>query len=260
MKVENGVDRPLAYKQWQNLVHLMRQLGAEVVEMEGHPDLPDLVFTANAGLFFIGNKYTEAWILLSNFKYPERQPEREIYKKWFEDNGYKTSVLPPEAIFEGAGDALFKYSSGELSNDLNKNELYFGYGFRSNFYEEWKEGPNGSYWAFKYNILKLVDPYFYHLDTCFCPLKDDYALVWTGAFDEESLAKLNNLELLKVPEEDAKKFACNAVCLGNNVIIPSGCEGTKKLLTSAGFKVYDTDMSEYIKSGGACKCLTLRLE
>ena len=77
MNVENGVNKPLALQQWQNLVDLMRRLGAEVVEMQGEPNLPDLVFTANAGLFFIRNKT----ICLSNFKHPERQPEHEIYFK-----------------------------------------------------------------------------------------------------------------------------------------------------------------------------------
>ena len=247
MNVENGIDKPLALQQWENLVGLMRSLGAEVVEMQGEPNLPDLVFTANAGLFFIDSQTC----ILSNFKHPERQPEREFYKKWFEDNGYATYVLANNIIFEGAGDALFQNTTGSTIH--KDNILYLGFGFRSQIYDGWM--------AYRgiYNTVKLVDPYFYHLDTCFCPLKDDYALIWPNAFDEKHLHKFDHLELLKVPEEDAKKFACNAICLGNKVIIPSGCEGTKKLLTGAGFEVYDTDMSEYIKSGGACKCLTLRL-
>ncbi len=31
--------------------------------------------------------------------------------------------------------------------------------------------------------LELIDPRFYHLDTCFCPLAPDLALYYPGAFD-----------------------------------------------------------------------------
>ena len=255
MNVENGINKPLAYQQWQNLVDLMRRLGAEVVEMQGEPNLPDLVFTANAGLFFIDSQTC----VLSNFKHPERQPEQKFYKQWFEDNGFRAVSLVEDYFFEGAGDALFRDSSQSKYPNMD-NELYCAYGFRSEleYYQENDFVISAYLKCQRLKIVKLKDPYFYHLDTCFCPLKDDFALIWPGAFYD--LNTFDKFELLKVPEEDAKKFACNAVCLGNNVIIPSGCENTKKLLTGAGFEVYDTDMSEYIKSGGACKCLTLRLE
>ena len=35
---------------------------------------------------------------------------------------------------------------------------------------------------------------------------------------------------------------------------------TANMLEAAGFKVHDTDVSEFIKAGGACKCLTLRID
>jgi N-dimethylarginine dimethylaminohydrolase len=44
------------------------------------------------------------------------------------------------------------------------------------------------------------------------------------------------------------------------VIMPANCPETKKHLVNSGFSVYECDMSEFIKAGGACKCLTLLLE
>ena len=32
--------------------------------------------------------------------------------------------------------------------------------------------------------LELVDPRFYHLDTCFCPVAPGVAIYYPGAFDE----------------------------------------------------------------------------
>lgn len=253
MHIQNPADTQLAIRQWHGLVDILREVGAEVVEMDGQPHLPDMVFTANAGLVLSKKR-----VVLSNFKCPERQPEQAFFRKWFEDNGFdvKTDFIASPYTFEGAGDALFL----KQTCDPEYNTLFLGYGFRSD-YEFATLGLWGGVWSNVTKYLKLVDPYFYHLDTCFCPLKDDYALIWPGAFTPDDVYSLSRtLELLKVPEEDAKKFACNAVAVDNKVIIPSGCEATRKLLNSAGFEVFDTDMSEYIKAGGACKCLTLRLE
>jgi len=63
-----------------------------------------------------------------------------------------------------------------------------------------------------------------------------------------------------VPENEAKHFACNAVVLGKHVIMPANCPETKNHLEHKGFTVFECDMSEFIKAGGACKCLTLLLD
>jgi len=252
MSTDNGIDYNLAIKQWKNLVNLLDHVGAEVIQMSGQQSLPDIVFTANAG-FFNKNR-----ILLSNFRFPERQPEREVYKTWFEDYGLECKILPDNVFFEGAGDALSRPSS---------DEIFFSHGFRSD------EAANEHLNLFvkEYNSslgspiieLKLVDPYFYHLDTCFCPLpKNDFALIYPEAFEPGTTERLKNINmsLLPVPQEEARRFACNAVSIENCVIIPSGCPTTKDLLQSVGYDVFDTDMSEYIKAGGACKCLTFKLD
>lgn len=242
MVPESGVNASLAVNQWRDLVILLEHIGAEVIHMSGRPNLPDIVFTANAG-FMNYNR-----VLLSNFKHPERQPEKEIYKSWFEDHGYECQELPNDVFFEGAGDVLLRH---------NTKEIFLGHGFRSD------EKAN-DYLHLHFNVvkLKLVDPYFYHLDTCFCPLPNDFALIYSNAFEEGTVERLigQHIDLLHVPTEEARKFACNAVNVGNCVIIPSGCPQTKEMLQRAGYEVYDTDMSEYIKAGGACKCLTFKLD
>lgn len=243
---EIKTDVQLAVQQWHGLVEKLNEIGAEVIEMPGQPNLPDLVFTANAGLI-IGNK-----IVISSFKHPERQPESAFYKEFLQSLGYEIA-FDPETFFEGAGDALFQEKSD------NSRTLYFGYGFRSE-YKAVSDPRWSSIWNEQVRYMKLINPYFYHLDTCFCPLAGDYALIFPGAFEEETVNLVgNHLNLIKAPEHDARKFACNAVSIDNKVIIPSGCNDTRKLLKEAGFEVFETDMSQYILSGGACKCLTLKL-
>lgn len=246
MNVENSSNKNLAQTQWKNLNLILRQLGVDVLEMEGQPNLPDLVFTANAGLIFPEKK-----VVLSNFKFKERQPEKDFYKNWFEENGYEViTVFSDSLFFEGAGDALFNES---------KSKLYFGYGFRSEI-DAITDYSWIKVWEKQICYLKLIDPYFYHLDTCFCPLRDNYALIWSEAFEEQTLRMLSqDFKLLYVEKEDAYKFACNAVSVEEKVIIPSGCNHAKNLLKNAGFDAIETDMSEYIKAGGAVRCATMNI-
>ncbi|PIO58119.1 hypothetical protein TELCIR_20451, partial [Teladorsagia circumcincta] len=63
-----------------------------------------------------------------------------------------------------------------------------------------------------------------------------------------------------VHENEAKQFACNAVVIGKNVIMNEGSERVAALLERYGFQTHFVQMSEFLKSGGSAKCLTLRLD
>jgi N-dimethylarginine dimethylaminohydrolase len=50
------------------------------------------------------------------------------------------------------------------------------------------------------------------------------------------------------------------VCVDDQVILPAGCTQLVGDLCSRGYRVHPVNLSEYLKSGGAAKCLTLRLD
>lgn len=237
MNTSNGVNHNKAVGQWNTLASKIKQLDAKVSHVPPREGLPDMVFTANAGLLLNNGVF-----ILSSFKHEERQREEEHFQKWFLDQGHE--VQWTEHKFEGAGDALYL-----------GDKLVGGYGFRTE--------QDAYVGLFEPDIkVKLIDPYFYHLDTCFCPLHDGHYMIWPGAFDEESLNKIRHLEGLEIPiiESEAKQFACNAVVIGKDVILPSGCPDTMQKLDQAGYTLHTVEMSEFIKSGGACKCLTLKIK
>jgi lysine-ketoglutarate reductase/saccharopine dehydrogenase-like protein (TIGR00300 family) len=111
--------------------------------------------------------------------------------------------------------------------------------------------------------LRLVDRRFYHLDTCFCPLTDGYLLYYPAAFDTYS----NRLIELRVPAEkriaieeaDAVNFACNTVNIDRVVVMNKVSDGLNQRLQDRGFIVVETPLTEFLKAGGAAKCLTLRV-
>ena len=110
--------------------------------------------------------------------------------------------------------------------------------------------------------LELIDPRFYHLDTCFCPLAPDLALYYPGAFDEYGRSVLRDRipHLIEVAVDEAVSFSCNAVVVGKTVILNDGAPKLAGELRDRGFGVRPLGFSEFIKSGGSAKCLTLRVD
>ncbi|CAP26222.1 Protein CBG06177 [Caenorhabditis briggsae] len=240
-----------ATKQWNTLKSTIEKCGAEVVVMESEDarDYPDIVFCANAGILR-GKK-----IYLSHFAFPERYGEHVFYKRFFDELGFETS-FNRKIIHEGAGDALW---CGE-----GMNILVSGVGPRSDvqacedIQQKIKLNADDKFYVV---AARLVDPRFYHVDTCFCPLDENLAMAYMPAFDSVSQNNIRNYtELLPVPEKDARRFVCNSVVIGKHVIVHHGSDITFKLLEKHGYQVHPIDMSEFMKAGGSAKCCTLRLE
>ena len=241
-------DHSLATTQWNALVDTIRvDCGAIVDLIEPVQGLPDMVFTANAGVVD-DNKFVPA-----RFHHSERQGEEPFFEKWFRGAGF--DFVGFEFVNEGAGDML-------CWNDV----LVCTTGFRTDVAAH---AEIGKLLGRDTLSLKLVNPSFYHLDTCFCPLPGGYVLWHPAAFDAESVAKIETLipsELrFAVNAEDAALFACNAVGLTNPVsgthIVMGHCGAEcEAWLTEKGFQVHVTPLGEFLKAGGSAKCLTLRLD
>jgi N-dimethylarginine dimethylaminohydrolase len=203
-------------------------------------------FTANASLVL------EDTVVLSRFLYPERQGEEAHFERWFYDHGYAVLKLPSTIAFEGAGDALL---------DRRQPVLWMGHGHRSSL----ESAHYISRWLdMEVLTLKLSDPRFYHLDTCFCPLEEGYLMYYAPAFDARSQALIADRVpaplRISVEEEDALHFACNAVNLGKTVILNRSSEVLNNRLAQAGFTAVESSLTEFMKAGGSAKCLTLRLD
>ena len=244
-----AVDVQLARKQWDQLYNIVSS-HANVELIEPVPHLPDMVFTANAGLPILNNNY----VWLSQFAKQQRQHEERHFHAWFMFYGKDVitlSYFDMKDPFEGAGDALVD-SSGHY---------WFGYGQRS-----------GSAAVDKIievigqercTKLELLTEDFYHLDTCFCPLTNGHVLWYPGAFSCASRRTIEQAfgdKLITVLQHDAVMFACNAVSIDNIVIIPICSDGLIQEIQNKGYDAIVVEMSEFIKAGGAAKCLTLQIE
>lgn len=235
-------DSQIARQQWDALCACLRRAGAELSLIEPVQGLPDLVFTANAGLI-----YGES-VILSRFRHEVRQREVPHFQQWFENQGFTIQHLVDDVYFEGAGDALF---CGDT--------LVAGYRMRSDARGHQQIGEMIGHQVIP---LELVDPYYYHLDTCFCPLAPGQAIYYPGAFDDYGHTVLDSLveDLIPISEPEARRFACNAVVVGRSVITNTGCEEMQRNLRERGYATFETPLDEFVKAGGSAKCLTLRLD
>ena len=245
MRLSNRVDRPRANRQWHRLMQVFEQDVNVVLErMTPVRGLPDLVFTANAGVV-VGRT-----AVVSRFRYAERQQEEAHFAEWFAAHGYDTMKLDAGLCFEGAGDLL------------GFPECWFG-GYRQR--SDIRSFPLLSERFHREIIpLELIDSRFYHLDTCFCPLSGGELLYYPGAFDSYGRRAIAERiapdRRIAVSEDEARQFACNAVCIGKHVVLPTGCPEAEGELQERGYQTHAVDLDEFIKSGGSAKCLTLALD
>ncbi|MCL5269810.1 MAG: TIGR00300 family protein [bacterium] len=231
--------------QWRRLYDRIRGEGGEVELLRPVPGRPDLVFTANAGLALGGKA------LAAHFRHRERQAEEPIYKEWFEGRGFEVVELPRGIYFEGAGDAL---------PDRGADLLWLGYGIRTVL-------DACVYVAEEFDIevvpLRLVDPRFYHLDTCLAPLAGGRMLYYPAAFDERSRrlieTRVSADRRLAVGELDALHFACNCVEIGSTLILHDCSEALERRLAEWDYAVARITLSEFLLAGGSARCLCLRL-
>ena len=238
MHVSVPVDARRARRQWEDLRGVYADLGVEVVLAEPAAGLPDMVFSANAAVL------RGDVAVLSRFRHPERRGEEPLWRSILSGLGMRVRETSGPA-FEGAGDALFLGDT-----------LVCGHGFRS---DPAAIPEVGRALDVETLAVELVDPRFYHLDTCFCPLDARTALLAPAGVSPAShdLLRRRVERLIEVPEAAAEGFACNAIRVGDTVISSTALEALARPLAAAGYRVLGLPMSEFMKAGGGVRCLSL---
>jgi N-dimethylarginine dimethylaminohydrolase len=239
----SSISSEQARAQWLALHETVAER-AEMALIDPAEDFPDMVFTADAGT--ICNRI----VVACQFAHHERQGEARLFAQWFQDHDFDVRQLPQGMLYEG-GDVLL---------DPEEPWLWAGYGYRSSLAAHRLAGE----WLDREVLpLKLTDSRFYHVDTCFSVLSGGYVMYYPPAFDADSRALIEGRvpadKRIVIAADDAASFACNAVNVGDAVILNRASDHLKARLTAAGFEPIERPVGEFIKAGGAAKCLTLKL-
>src|SRR5947209_3772132 len=240
-----------AEAQWTALHAALRKSGAALETVIPHEGLPDLVFTANAAVVLDGKA------LLARFRHLERQAEQPVFAAAFRALAARGLIddvieMPQDVALEGAGDCLW---------DGKRGLFWMGCGFRSDaaaaeVVEETFGVPCVA--------LELANPSYYHLDTAMCALPCGAVVYYPGAFTPAALEKIHARVLredcIALNANDAAQFAANAICAGRIVVLSSCSAVLRGFLQARGYRVIETPLTAFQRSGGSACCLTLRLD
>jgi N-dimethylarginine dimethylaminohydrolase len=245
-----------AYQQFTKFTKAFHNMVTYTIQNPKH-DLSDIVFVANGGLCLPAIPKT---IILPHMKYKHRKEELSYLKKMYEDLGLHTISFPP-TVFEGQAELKWFYGG---------SKAICGYGFRAtkNSFTVAQKLLDSLYKKHglpppELLVIPLASPDYYHLDIAMLEFNDDSCIVHRKAFSGESIQKIRNfLGPSRVHIIDTDDSMClNAVVDGNKLITHKLTDKSiKKVLEGiTGLRIKEVDLSEFEKSGGSVRCMTLDL-
>lgn len=242
-----GVDPALAMAQWEALKEALERAGARVEVLPQRPDAPDMVYAMNLGLV-VATPDDHEEVVLSHMRWPQRRMETTSTRGFFADRGARLHTIGADgvgALFE-AGDA-FPF----------RGELLVGYGPRT---EKLATKHLADALGVTVRRFRIVHDGLYHFDLGFCPLDDQRALVCPAAYEDADKLLALIPEPLVLTVEEAMTFCANAVVVGRTIVMPACPDRIRRQLEVWGFEVVVVDVGEFLKGGGAVRCLTNPLD
>ena len=248
MDTADQPDRHLAMAQWVDLVSTIERLGGTVEVVPQRPDAPDMVYAMNLGLGVV--RPDGAHVVMSHMRHAERRMEARSAQPWFERSGRSTAYVGRDGVGAHleAGD-VFAWGDALLA----------GYGPRT---EELALKHLATELGTSVRGFRITHPGMYHMDLAFCPLDETRAMVCPAAYDEASATALLDLvpEALVLTEDEAMTFCANSIVLGRTIVMPA-CPGrVREQLEEWGFEVVIVEVGEFLKGGGAIRCMTNPLD
>jgi N-dimethylarginine dimethylaminohydrolase len=235
--------------EWEKLKKAYEKLNYTVSVLPGQAGLPDMVFAANQAFPFWKSGEARPLVLMSEMRSEKRKSEVQFFEKYFKQSDYQVLKLETKACFEGNGDILY--------HPLRK-QIFGGYGPRTDkaVYSEVAERT-----GMPVSLYQLVNPNFYHLDTCFAILNEECVAVVYEAFVDEEQKRFERefKNVIRISRAEALRFfAGNAHCPdGKHVLLHPGAEKFTLDLKAAGFTPVPVETGEYLKSGGSVFCLKM---
>jgi len=248
MSGKSSINRNQAQRQWDALRKALEDCGCQVETIDAVPEHEDMVFAANQ--VFLGfHASVGKFVVPSRMVHPSRQREVPRYLDWYRQRGFKIIDVDLGADhLEGHGDLLW-HPDG--------SRIYAGYGFRST------QGGVEKFRAAMAKLeipiapLELVDPYCYHLDTCFCPLNHEAVLLYPAAYAARSLATLPAFwkRIYELSADEAHKFMGNGIVVNGRYLTPYVTPHLESMLRQESLSPVVIDTSEFEKSGGSLFCM-----
>lgn len=249
MHLDDQPDPLRTREQWLAMVAAIEAAGASVEVIAQLPEAPDMVYAMNLGLPLL-REDGNGRVVLSHMRYPQRRMETPAAEAWFAERGWAADRVGRDGVGAHleAGDAF-----------AFRGELVVGHGPRT---EELALKHLASDLEIGVRGFRITHPGMYHMDLGFCPLDGTRAMVCPAAYDDASAAALLDLvpEPLVLTEEEALTFCANSVVVGRTIVMPACPDRVRAQLEAWDFEVVVVEVGEFLKGGGAIRCLTNPLD
>lgn len=232
-----------AIAQWSEVRNALLNVGVDVVVT---PELPSGdIFLARAGLLY-KDDYIE-----SRFKYAQRSKDVAFASAWFLEHRFAVNI-----------DSSFNFNSCNALFSSDRKHLWLGLHDPSTDMQM-KTVVDLVFDRHEEVIVRPLEIITQHnLDEVFCPLATGELLWYPQAFSTHSRMVVESWyegRMIEVDMEDGARFACNSLSVRDTIIMPLISEKLQAKLLKRGYDVVQVDVSELIKRGGACKCLTIEV-
>jgi len=220
--------------------------------------LPDIVFVANGGLSL--PRLQHPLILLPSMKFAQRQTELPYLRGMYQSLGLPMVEFPTKSVFEG---------QAELKWFFGGNLAVCGPGHRSTrqsfrdlaVFFDYIYGIHGLD-APRLLITPLISADYYHLDVAMLEVDERTCIVHRKSMTAASIAALRKAGLTVHVIDTKDSFCLNAVISDGTLITHRltevGLAAKLKKLTGCQ-RLIEVDTSEFEKSGGSVRCMTLTL-
>ena len=240
-----------AAQQWMALHAALLEAGAMIETVPPLEGAPDLVFTANAAVVLDGKA------LLARFRHPERQIEEPVFAAALpRARGARLDrdviELPAGIALEGAGDCLW---------DRKRGLFWMGCGFRS---DEAAAREVEAAFGVPCLPLKLSEASYYHLDTAMCALPCGGVIYYPARVHAGRARGDPRACCAGRPHRALVGGRC-ALCRQRRRGRPQhravvGSAALRRTLEERGYRLIETPLDAFQRSGGSACCLTLRLD
>ncbi len=241
-----GAQQPSAMAlaaQHGELVHALRQGGAQVHVLTPEPHLPYMAYTRDSVAV------TPWGAVLCQLERPQRRGE---YAGLIDFHGGRFWRKSSAGTLEGGdihimrpGVAVVGASGGRT--DAAGAEQFAG----------WLRAEG---WEVR---VEPFDEHFLHLDVLFCLAAPGLAVACLDVLDPDFVAWLDGhgIRCLGVPYREAMSLGCNILALGGGRVISArGSARLNAALRAEGLEVLDPDLSLFTAGGGGPHCLTCPLK
>lgn len=231
------IDKQIVYNQYNDFVRILFDNGIEISFLESNGSSSQ-VFTRDIGFII------DDILFISNMTQPERQTEIERLIDLVKIHTLKSHIMKNKA--EG-GDIM-----------VHHNKVFIGVGNRTNLQAVEEIRHVLSLNNKQYELITvLFDASKIHLDCVFNILDQHTCILSEEVFNRKNILK-HFENFMEVSMKEQESLATNIVDLGNNIILCSSKNFSKKL-HDQGYQSIYINLSEIIKAKGSLGCCLMPL-